>query len=144
MSKQQTRASSKRRPQARKGRTAAAAKTAKKGTDRTAWIIVAIVIAVGGALVFVFASGANKTSGPPHITGRKPAPASLVKSVTTIPQSTWAKVGAGSVTGLPSKLPGPPLVTKDGKPRIIYHGRRVLPVLRDRALGHGERAVALR
>ena len=84
------------------------------------------MIAVGGALVFVFASGANKTSGPPHITGRKPAPASLVKTVTTIPQSTWAKVGAGTVTGLPVKLPGPPL-TKDGKPRIIYVGAEYCP-----------------
>jgi hypothetical protein len=86
-----------------------------------------VVIAVGGALVFVFASGANKQSGPPHITGRKPAPASLVKTVATIPQSTWAKVGAGSVSSLPTKLPGPPLVTNDGKPRIVYMGSEYCP-----------------
>ena len=68
----------KRRPQQRKGRTAAAAKTAKKGTDRTAWIIVAIVIVVGGALVFVFASGANKTAADGHITGRQTASLRIV------------------------------------------------------------------
>jgi hypothetical protein len=117
----------KRRPQQRKGRTAAAAKTAKKGTDRTAWIIVAIVIVVGGALVFVFASGANKTAADGHITGRQTASASLVKAVTEIPQSTWTKVGSGSVQGLPTKLPGPPLKTSDGKARIIYQGAEYCP-----------------
>jgi hypothetical protein len=126
MSKQPGRPSPKRRPQARKGRTAVAAKTARKGTDRTAWIIAAIVIAVGGALVFVFASGSNKATGLPFITPRKTAPASLVKSVTTIPQSTWTKVGQGSVQTLPTPLPGPP-ITKDGKPRIVYIGAEYCP-----------------
>jgi Domain of unknown function (DUF929) len=127
MSKQPGRPSPKRRPQARKGRTAVAAKSAKKGTDRTAWIIVTLVIVVGGALVFVFASGSNKTTGTPYIKGREPAKASLVKAVTTIPQSTWTKVGAGSVTSLPTKLPGPALVTADGKPRMIYMGAEYCP-----------------
>jgi hypothetical protein len=127
MSKQPGRQPPKRRPQARKGRTAVAAKSAKKGTDYTAWIIVAIVIAVGGALVFVFASGSNKTGGTDPIKGRNPAPASLVKAVTTIPPSTWSKVGAGSVSSLPIKLPGPPLVTNDGKPRVVYIGAEYCP-----------------
>jgi Domain of unknown function (DUF929) len=127
MSKQPGRPSQKRRPQARKGRTAVAAKATRKGTDRTAWIIVAVVIAVGGALVFVFASGAKKTTGTQFIPGRKDAPASLVKSVTTIPASTWTKVGTGTATGLPTKLPGPPLVTADGKPRIVYLGAEYCP-----------------
>lgn len=126
MSKQPGR-SPKRRPQARKGRTAVAAKTARKGTDKTAWIIVAIVIAVGGSLVFVVANGAKKSTGTGPIKGRQTASASLVKKVTTVPDSVWTKVGAGSVSGLPKKLPGPPLVTADGKPRIIYLGAEYCP-----------------
>ena len=127
MSKQPGRPSPKRRPQARKGRTAVAAKTARKGTDRTAWIIAVIVIAVGGALVFVFASGSKKADGTPFIKGREPAPAELVKTVTSIPESTWSKVGTGAVSALPKKLPGPPLLTADGKPRIVYLGAEFCP-----------------
>jgi thiol-disulfide isomerase/thioredoxin len=127
MSKQPgRRPANKNRPQARKGRTAVAAKTARKGTDRTAWIIAVVVIAVGASLVFVFAKG-SKTSSSDPIKGRKPAPASLVKKVTTIPASVTNQVGAGTVTGLPTKLPGPPLLTASGKPRIIYMGAEYCP-----------------
>jgi hypothetical protein len=127
MSKQTVRRpAQKNRPQARKGRTAMAAKSARKGTDRTAWIIAAVVIAVGASLVFVFAKG-SKTSGTGPIPGRNDAPASLVKKVTTIPASVTNQVGAGTVTGLPTKLPGPPLLTNGGKPRIVYTGAEYCP-----------------
>ena len=115
----------KRRPQARKGRTVVAASSAGKRSDRTSWIIAGIVIAVGVALIFVFASGQKKSSDGP-ITGRNPAPASLVKQITTVPQSVIDEVGAGSVTALPEKLPGPTL-TKDGKPLVVYLGAEYCP-----------------
>jgi hypothetical protein len=127
MSKQPgRRPANKNRPQARKGRTAVAAKSARKGTNRTSWIIAGVVIVVGASLVFVFAKG-TKSSGTPPIKGRKDAPASLVKKVTTVPTSVTNQVGAGTVTGLPTKLPGPPLVTSDGKPRIVYIGAEYCP-----------------
>jgi hypothetical protein len=127
MSKQPgRRPANKNRPQARKGRTAVAAKSARKGTNRTSWIIAVVVIAVGASLVFVFAKG-SKSSATDPIPGRKDAPASLVKKVTTIPASVTNQVGAGTVTGLPTFLPGPPLVTADGKPRIIYMGAEYCP-----------------
>jgi hypothetical protein len=115
----------KRRPQARKGRTVVAASSAGKRSDRTSWIIAGIVIAVGVALIFVFASGQKKSRDGP-ITGRTPAPASLVKQITTVPQSVIDEVGAGSVTALPEKLPGPTL-TKDGKPLVVYLGAEYCP-----------------
>lgn len=127
MSKQpKRRPANKNRPQARKGRTAVAAKSARKGSDKTGWIVAAVVIVVGASLVFVFAKG-TKSSATDPIKGRKDAPASLVKKVTTVSTDVTNKVGAGTVTSLPTKLPGPTLVTKDGKPRIIYQGAEYCP-----------------
>jgi thiol-disulfide isomerase/thioredoxin len=126
MSKQPGRRSApKRRPQARKGRAVVAAKSAGKRSDRTSWIIAAVVIAVGVALVFAFAGGSHNT-GSGAITGDQAAPASLVKAVTGVPQSVLNQVGTGTVTGLPGKLPGP-LLTSGGKPRIVYIGAEYCP-----------------
>src|SRR5579863_7924658 len=117
MSKQTVRRSApKRRPQARKGRAVVAAKSAGKRSDRTSWIIAAVVIAVGAALVFVFAgSSKNKPQADGWFKGDKSAPASLVATVTGVPASTITTVGKGSVSALPLKLPGTsPLKTADG------------------------------
>ncbi len=112
----------KRRPQARKGRTAAAA-AAKSGRNRTSWIVAAVIVVVGVALVFAFASSASKK----HNTAQndQPAPAALVDKVTGVPESTITAVGQGSAT-LPTKLPGP-VLKKDGKPRIVYEGAEYCP-----------------
>jgi len=120
------RPNAKRRPQARKGRTAAAARGATKRSNRTSWLITAAVIAVGVGLVIAFAGG-HKNSGSGFFKGDESASASLVAKVTGVPQSVINQVGAGSVTGPISKLPGPPLLTKDGKPRIIYLGAEFCP-----------------
>ena len=144
MSKQPGRPSPKRRPQARKGRTAVAAKTARKGTRphrvdhrghrdrgrRRARLRVRERL--------------KKADGTPFIKGREPAPAELVKTVTSIPESTWSKVGTGAVTALPKKLPGPPAPHRRRQAAHHVSRRGVLPVLRDRALGDGERALSLR
>jgi len=120
------RSSPKRRPQARKGRTAAAARGATKRSNRTSWLIAAVVIAVGVGLVIAFAGG-HKNTATGFIKGDKNAPASLVAKVTGVPQSVISQVGAGSVTGPISKISGPPLLTKDGKPRIVYLGAEYCP-----------------
>jgi len=119
----------KRRPQARKGRTVVAAHSAGKRSDRTSWIIAAVVIAIGVALVFVFAGSSHSgTNTNVWFKGDKPAPASLVAQVTGVPASTISKVGKGSVTDLPLKLPATsPLKAADGKPRIIYMGAEYCP-----------------
>jgi len=127
MSKQTARRSApKRRPQARKGRTVVAAHSAGKRSDRTSWIIAGVVIAIGVALVFVFAGGHHNTTPGTAIKGRERAPASVVKKVTTVPQSVIDQVGSGSASALPSKLPGPTL-TSGGTPRIVYLGAEYCP-----------------
>jgi hypothetical protein len=128
MSKQPARRSNpKRRPQARKGRAVVAASSAGKRSDRTSWIIAAVVIAIGAALVFAFAGGSKK-SADGWFKGDKAAPAALVAKVTGVPDSVITKVGQGTVTGLPAKLPGTtPLATADGKPRIVYLGAEYCP-----------------
>jgi hypothetical protein len=113
----------KRRPQARKGRTAAAAASKSGRRDRTSWIVAAVIVAVGVVLVVAFASAASKK----HNTAQndKPAPASLVSKVTGVPDSVITQVGQGTTT-LPSRLPGP-VLKKDGKPLVVYIGAEYCP-----------------
>ena len=144
MSKQPgRRPANKNRPQARKGRTAVAAKTARKGTNRTSWIIAIVVIAVGASLVFAFAKG-SKSSATDPIKGRKPAPASLVKKVTTIPASVTNQVGAGNGHRTADEAARPAAPHERRQAAHPLHGRGVLPVLRDRTLGDGAGVVTLR
>jgi len=127
MSNQQTANRVKRRPQARRGRTVVAARDSATRPRRTAWFVAAIVVAVGGALVFVFASGSHHSGRAIPIVGREQAPAALVSKVISVPTDVITRVGEGAVTGLPAKLPGPILATADGKPRIIYLGAEYCP-----------------
>jgi hypothetical protein len=128
MSKQATRrAPQKRRPQQRKGRTAMAAKGGR-GTNRTTWIMVGIVVIVGVALLAAVASGHKKKQAGDFLKGDKPAPASLVSKVTGVSEKVINDVGKGSTQSLPTALPaGPPLKTSDGKPRIVYIGAEYCP-----------------
>jgi len=120
----------KRRPQARKGRSVVAAHSAGKRSDRTSWIIAGVVLAIGVALVIVFAGAAKKKAptGTDFFSGDRSASSSLVAKVTGVPQKTLTAVGKGSVSNLPLKLPGTtPLAASDGKPRIIYLGAEFCP-----------------
>jgi hypothetical protein len=108
---------------ARKGRTAAAARKGGRRNDRTAWIAAGVIVVVGLSLVFAFASSASKKRNATQ--ADKPAPAGLVSKVTGVPTDAITQVGRGGVP-LPKKLPGP-LLTKDGKPRIVYIGAEYCP-----------------
>jgi len=128
MSKQPPRRpAGKNRPQQRKGRTAVAARGAKKQSDKTLMIIAGVVVAVGIALVIAFA-GNNKTSSSGFIKGDIGASKSVVSKVTGLDTKVLNDVGQGSVpdASLPAKLPGPAL-TKNGKPRIVYLGAEYCP-----------------
>ena len=96
MSKQPSRRPApKRRPQARKGRTVVAAQTAGKRSDRTSWIIAGVVIAIGGALVFVFASEPTRRT-PDRLHQRRASPRPR-RSSRRSPASrrAFTQVGAG-------------------------------------------------
>lgn len=114
----------KRRPQARKGRTAAAARKGGRRTDRTALIAALLIVAVGVSLVIAFASN---TGTKTKSTADAPASAALVAKVTGVSTAVSTQVGQGSAGPLPKKLPGPPLVDKTGKPRIVYIGAEYCP-----------------
>jgi hypothetical protein len=127
MSKQPSRPSSsgKRRPQARKGRTAMAAKKGRR--DLTTWIVAGIIIVVGGAFLFAVSSSKKDTTNG---TGSTKAPADLVSKVTSVPDSVVTQVGSGTVTGMPTYLGGPMTTDTgkaDGKPLITYIGAEYCP-----------------
>jgi len=87
------------------------------------WAIVGVVIVVLFlVLVKAVSGGGNSTA----TTGSSPAPAALVKQVTTLPASLFATVGQGSVTTFPKKVQAPAL-TSNGKPLIVYIGAEYCP-----------------
>jgi len=99
-----------------------------RGTNRTTWIMVGIVVIVGVALLVAVSSSHKKKQAGDFLKGDKPAPASLVSKVTDVGDTVINDVGKGSTTSLPTALPaGPPLKTSDGKPRIVYVGAEYCP-----------------
>src|SRR5450755_2337225 len=101
MSKQPPRRpAGKNRPQQRKGRTAVAARSAKKQSDRTLWIVGGIVVVIGVALVIAFAGKSKTSTG--FISGDIKASSSVVSKVTGLDAKVFNAVGQGTIVGLPT------------------------------------------
>jgi hypothetical protein len=86
---------------------------------------VVVIIAV---IVIVKATGSNSTNTSYIATTS--APANVVQDVTTIPLSTWNKVGVTSSVQVsqPTVLSGQPPMTLDGKtPAMLYYGAEYCP-----------------
>jgi hypothetical protein len=83
-----------------------------------------MIVVAGAALVIAIASksGRDNTRG----TGALPASPRLVAAVTSIPPSVYSRVGLGTASPMPAKLPGPTL-TKGGKPHLVYIGAEYCP-----------------
>jgi len=93
-----------------------------------AWGAVALVIIVIAVLFIVKAT--STTTQNLSYTPVTPAPAQVVKDVTTIPLSTWNKVGVTSQISVakPTVLSGQPPMTIDGKsPAMLYYGAEYCP-----------------
>ena len=93
-----------------------------------AWGAVGLVIVIIAVLFIVKATGSSTQdlSYTPTTT----APAQVVKDVTTIPLSTWNKVGVTSQypVAKPTILSGQPAMTIDGKsPAMLYYGAEYCP-----------------
>ena len=93
-----------------------------------AWGAVGLVVVVIAVLVLVkvFSSNSQDLSYTP-VTA---APAQVVHDVTTIPASTWDKVGVSDTAGVakPTVLTGQPAMTIDGKtPAMLYYGAEYCP-----------------
>jgi hypothetical protein len=85
-------------------------------------------LVVGGVLVVIVGivvSGLRWANG----SGEKTVPAepALVRTLTTIPASTFDQVGAGKVDTLPTQITGQPALTEDGKPHVLYVGAEYCP-----------------
>ena len=85
--------------------------------------VIAIVVA------FIIVKSMSSPATPPNAAARTPLPANVAKNVTSVPPSTLAAVGKGSViTSTPpvTKVTGPPL-TSNGKPEMLYIGAEYCP-----------------
>jgi hypothetical protein len=93
-----------------------------------AWGAVALVVVIIGVLFIVKATSSTTTNTSYIATTT--APANVVQGVTTIPLSTWNKVGVTSQVQVsqPTVLSGQPSMTLDGKtPAMLYYGAEYCP-----------------
>ena len=119
----------------RPGRPVATAAKPPRGLSGTviAWGAVALVIIVIAVFVIVkVTSGGNTTSNADKPVPVTPAPASVVKDVTTIPASVFDKVGVNipsqAQPSTPIQLTGQPALTLNGKtPAMFYFGAEYCP-----------------
>jgi hypothetical protein len=87
----------------------------------------AVVVVIGIVVAFVLVkANAKPKSGASSNGPTGTALASVVDKVTTVPASALDSVGAGSVTGGPTPVTGPPL-TVGGKPQVLYIGAEYCP-----------------
>jgi hypothetical protein len=93
-----------------------------------AWGAIGLVVVVVAVLVIVFATSSD-TPNASYI-ATTPAPAQVVKDVTTVPASAWDTVGVTSSVPVakPTVLSGQPPMTIDGKsPAMLYYGAEYCP-----------------
>ena len=105
----------------------AGASTSRRGTW-IAWGAVGLVVLLvaGGAIYFI----TNKSTTNTTYIATTSAPAQVVHDVTTIPASTWDKVGVSSSVQVakPTVISGNPPMVLDGKsPGMLYYGAEYCP-----------------
>ncbi|TCC26882.1 DUF929 family protein [Kribbella speibonae] len=84
--------------------------------------VVLVVVIVGGLVTIRLVGGGKKTATGPS----GAADASLVTTLSSIPDSTFAAVGTGEVKAAPSAITAPAL-TAGGKPKVLYIGAEFCP-----------------
>jgi hypothetical protein len=110
------------------GRPAPAGPSSSRRGTWIAWGAVGLVVVVVAVLVIVFATKGTTTNTSYIAT--TPAPAQVVHDVTSIPASTWDKVGVTSSVQVakPTVIPGNPPMVIDGKtPAMLYYGAEYCP-----------------
>ena len=97
------------------------------GWLRRQWPMVAAVVTVLLIIAVFFAIARNASSGSASI--GNPAPDSVLSKVTGVSQSTYEKVGKGSIANPFQKAQGNPPLNKasDGKPILLYVGAEYCP-----------------
>jgi hypothetical protein len=84
--------------------------------------VVLVVAIVGGLVTIRLVGGGKKTATGPS----GAADSSLVSTLSSIPDSTFAAVGTDGVKAAPSAITAPPL-TAGGKPKVLYIGAEFCP-----------------
>ncbi len=115
------------RPGANKGAPVGGPKGSNRGT-LIAWGSVALVVVIIVVLVAV-KLGQNSTPNTSY-TPVTPAPAQVVQDITSIPTSTWDKVGVTSQYPVekPTVISGQPALVLNGKsPTMLYYGAEYCP-----------------
>ncbi|HEY5110165.1 MAG TPA: DUF929 family protein [Acidimicrobiales bacterium] len=115
-------------PRPGKGGTPSAGPKGSRTGAYIAWGAVALVIVVIAGL-FIFNATKSKTQDA-TFTAVTPAPVQVVKDVTTIPMSTWDKVGVTSQAPVakPTVLSGqPPMTVNHKSPAMLYYGAEYCP-----------------
>jgi hypothetical protein len=115
------------RPGSRPGATAGVPKGSRRGT-LIAWGAIGLVVVVVAVLVVVFVTKGSSTNTSYIATA--PAPTQVVHDITSIPASTWDKVGVSSSVQVakPTVIAGNPSMTIDGKsPAMLYYGAEYCP-----------------
>ncbi|HEY2239404.1 MAG TPA: DUF929 family protein [Streptosporangiaceae bacterium] len=106
-----------------------AAERRRQVRNRIFIAIGAVAVVVVVVVVFVVFA-ANKKSPAAKSSANGPtgsALATVVKNTTTVPASTLASVGAGSVTSPPASLTNGTALTSGGKPEMLYVGAEYCP-----------------
>jgi hypothetical protein len=87
----------------------------------------AVVVVVAIVVVFVLVKANNKPKSGSSSNGPTGAAlTAVVNKTTSVPASTLDTIGAGTVTGGPTAVSGPPL-TSGGKPEMLYVGAEYCP-----------------
>ncbi len=112
------------RPNAR-ARAAALREEQRKKEARRRWLTIGGIVGLVVVIVIVFVVVAV-TKKDKKVQAASPAPAGVVKDVTTIPASVFEKVDTSKVSNGPKKVSGSAL-TYDGKPGLFYLGAEYCP-----------------
>jgi hypothetical protein len=108
---------------------AAEARAQKRRRVAVAATAVAAVVVLIAALVLAKAAGLGSGSGDDVTakpSGAEPAPASVVRAVTSVPASVFDEIGVGDAQAAPTKIDAPAL-SEGGKPKVLYVGAEYCP-----------------
>jgi hypothetical protein len=83
--------------------------------------VTAVLVVIAGFVILDVTHQSSST-----VTARRPAPAAVVRAVTTVPVATFTAVGQGKGASAATKQSGP-VLTVNGKPDVLYVGGEFCP-----------------
>ncbi len=91
------------------------------------WPAIAVGLVLATVLILLVVKGiSNSKTASTDSIPNTPASTELLTSLSSIPQTVFDAVGAGSASNLPTTIVAPNL-TQDGKPQVIYIGAEYCP-----------------